>query len=405
MEKRKIINDPVFGFINLPTGMLYDVYEHRFLQRLTRIKQLGMSSFVYPGAQHTRFMHTTGAMYLMMEAIQHLRHKGHDISKEEAEAAVAAILLHDLGHGPFSHGLEHVLIDGVSHEAISLLLMQRMNKEFDGRLDLALRIFNDEYPRLFFHQLVSGNLDMDRLDFLRRDSFFTGVTEGNIGSARIIKMLNIVDDKLVVEAKGIYSIENYLISRNLMYWQVYLHKTSLAAEKMLENLLKRARHLLEQGVVVLASAAFSHFLTGKQRHGIMDEVSLNHFINMDDTDIWSAIKAWQNHTDVVLSTLSRGLIDRNLFKMEMTDIGPSEAVVEKKIGELAAAFCISLEEAGYFVSNSTVSTNIYSANVDSIDILYNDGTVRPISQASDMLNLELLSKEVRKQAYCHIRIK
>lgn len=405
MEKRKIINDPVFGFINLPTGFLYDVYEHRFLHRLTRIKQLGISSFVYPGAQHTRFMHTTGAMYLMMEAVQHLRNKGHNITQEEADAVVAAILLHDLGHGPFSHALEHVLIDGVSHETISLLLMQRMNREMDGKLDLAIRIFTDEYPKRFLRQLVSGNLDMDRLDYLRRDSFFTGVSEGNIGSARLIKMLNVVDDRLVVEAKGIYSIENYLISRNLMYWQVYLHKTSLAAEKMLENVIKRARMLLLEGKTVPASEALTHFLTGKQYPGIMDESSLDHFIELDDTDIWSAIKAWQHHEDTVLSLLCRSLIERNLFKMELSKNSPSSLTIERDKRLLANVYHIDLKEADFLISSSTVSTNIYSADEDSIDILYNDGTIRPITAASDMLNLELLSKEVCKWAYCRMRIK
>lgn len=405
MEKRKIINDPVFGFINLPTGFLYDVFEHRFLHRLTRIRQLGMSSYVYPGAQHTRFMHTTGAMYLMMEAVQHLRNKGHDITNEEADAVVAAILLHDLGHGPFSHALEHVLIDGVSHETISLLLMQRMNQEFGGKLDLAIRIFKDEYPKRFLHQLVSGNLDMDRLDYLRRDSFFTGVSEGNIGSARIIKMLNVVDDRLVVEAKGIYSIENYLISRNLMYWQVYLHKTSLSAEKMLENVIRRSRLLLAEGKSVPASTAFTHFLTGQQRPGIMDESSLDHFINLDDTDIWSAIKEWQYHDDTVLSLLCRCLIERNLFKMELAKNPPLPSTVEHDIRQLADIHHLNVEEATFLTSSSTVTTNIYSADVDSIDILYNDGTIRPITAASDMLNLELLSKEVCKWAYCRMRIK
>jgi HD superfamily phosphohydrolase len=405
MEKRKIINDPVFGFINLPTGFLYDVFEHRFIQRLTRIKQLGMSSFVYPGAQHTRFMHTTGAMYLMMEAVQHLRNKGNAISNEEADAVVAAILMHDLGHGPFSHALEHVLIKDVSHETISLLLMQRMNQEMGGKLDLAISIFKDEYPKRFLRQLVSGNLDMDRLDYLRRDSFFTGVSEGNIGSARLIKMLNVVDDRLVVEAKGIYSIENYLISRNLMYWQVYLHKTSLAAEKMLENVIRRASLLKAEGRNVPASTAFSHFLAGNQLPGVMDEISLDHFINLDDTDIWSAIKEWQYHEDRVLSLLCRCLIERNLFKMELGKDQPDPLTIEHDRNLLANTFSISLDEADFLLSSSSVSTNMYSADEDSIDILYNDGSIRPITVASDMLNLELLSKEVCKWAYCRMRIK
>jgi hypothetical protein len=404
MEKRKIINDPVFGFINLPTGFLYDVYQHRFLHRLTRIKQLGMSSFVYPGAQHTRFLHTTGAMFLMMEAVQHLRLKGHPITDEEAEGVIAAILLHDIGHGPFSHALEQILVNGVSHEEISLLLMQQMNEEFHGKLDVAISIFRDEYPKRFLHQLVSGNIDMDRLDYLRRDSFFTGVTEGNIGSARIIKMLNVQDDRLVVEAKGIYSVENYLMSRSLMYWQVYLHKTSLAAEKMLQNLLQRAKDLIAKGISVNASEAFTYFLSDKQAVGVMDNESLGQFVNLDDTDIWSAIKDWQEHPDFVLSRLSRGLINRQLFKMEMSPEAPEEPRIEEDLGKIANLLGITREEATYFISVSSVSTNMYSVADDSIDILYNDGTILPITSASDMLNLELLSKEVCKHAYCHIRI-
>jgi uncharacterized protein len=404
MVKRKIINDPVFGFINLPTGFLYTVYEHPLLQRLSRIKQLGLSSQVYPGAQHTRFLHTTGAMYLMMEALQHLRNKGQVITEDEATAVIAAILLHDIGHSPFSHALEGILTTGVTHETISILLMERMNSEFKGQLDLALSIFKDEYPKRFLHQLVSGNLDMDRLDYLRRDSFFTGVTEGNIGSARIIKMLNVIEDKLVVEAKGIYSIENYLMSRNLMYWQVYLHKTSLAAEKMLQNLILRAKELILSGINVPTSEALAYFLSGKQVAGIMNEESLDHFIKLDDTDIWSAIKTWQYHDDLVLSQLSHCLIERKLFKIEMTTEAPTAEKIRRDTEELAAHFSISMEEAAYFTSFSQVTTNIYNEQIDSIDILYNNGDIQPITKASVMLNLELLPKEVCKYAYCRIRI-
>lgn len=403
MEKRKIINDPVFGFINLPTGFLYDVYEHPYLQRLTRIKQLGMSSFVYPGAQHTRFQHTTGAMYLMMEAVHHLRMKGIEITPEESDAVIAAIILHDIGHGPFSHVLENSIMKGITHEEISLLLMEKMNSEFDGKLDLAIKIFRDKYSKRFLHQLVSGNLDMDRLDYLRRDSFFTGVTEGNIGSARIIKMLNVKDDKLVIEAKGIYSIENYLMSRRLMYWQVYLHKTSLAAEKMMQNVLKRARELTLNGVKVNASRPLSYFLSGMQKPGVMDDQSLKYFEQLDDTDVWAAIKEWQYHDDFVLSELSCDLINRKLFKNEMGPETPGYEKIEKDIEQIERKFNISRNEAQYFISLSCVSTNMYSEADDSIDILYNDGVTRPITIASDMLNLELLSKEVKKTAYCHVR--
>ena len=402
--KRKIINDPVFGFINLPTGFLYEVYQHRYLQRLSRIKQLGMSPYVYPGAQHTRFQHTTGAMYLMMEAVHHLQSKGIDITPAEADAVTAAILLHDIGHGPFSHVLEHSIIKGVSHEEISIRLMERMNLTFNGKLDLAIAIFKDEYSKKFLHQLVSGNLDMDRLDYLRRDSFFSGVTEGNIGSARIIKMLNVVDDKLVVEAKGIYSIENFLLSRRLMYWQVYLHKTSLAAEKMLQNLLQRACDLAEAEECPEASPALTHFLNGNQREGILTNRDLDYFEQLDDTDIWAAIKNWQYHPDFVLSTLSKGLLERKLFKIEMGNAEPDPQRIEAKLLAIMSTFSLTKEEAGYFTSLSSVSSNMYSEDDDSIDILFNSGDIVPITKASDMLNLELLSKEVIKHVYTYIRL-
>lgn len=402
--KRKIINDPVFGFINLPTGFLYEVYQHRYLQRLSRIRQLGMSPYVYPGAQHTRFQHTTGSMYLMMEAVHHLQSKGIEITQAEAEAVTAAILLHDIGHGPFSHVLEHSIIKGVSHEDISIRLMEQMNITFEGKLDLAIAIFKDEYPKKFLHQLVSGNLDMDRLDYLRRDSFFSGVTEGNIGSARIIKMLHVVNDQLVVEAKGIYSIENFLLSRRLMYWQVYLHKTSLAAEKMLQNLLQRASDLAVANTCPDASPALTHFLNGKQIEGTLTDEDLDYFEQLDDTDIWAAIKSWQFHPDFVLSTLSKGLLERKLFKIEMSNTEPNTLRMEEKTQAIMQKFGISREDANYFTSLSSVSSNMYSSDDNSIDILYNSGDIVPITTASDMLNLELLSKEVRKYAYTYIRL-
>lgn len=363
-----------------------------------------MSSFVYPGAQHTRFQHTVGAMYLMMEATYNLKRKGIYITEDEEVAVIAAILLHDIGHGPFSHVLENTIIRGVSHEDISLKMMERMNSEFDGKLGLAISIFKDEYPKRFLHQLVSGNLDMDRLDYLRRDSFFTGVIEGDIGSARIIKMLNVKDDKLVVEAKGIYSVENYLMSRRLMYWQVYLHKTSLAAEKMLHNILKRGKYLLSNGVEVKSSRALNYFLSGKRTEKYMDDTSLDYFEQLDDFDIWSAIKDWQFHDDYVLSGLCRGLIERKLFKVEMSSDVDYTDRFKTDLKKISDVYKISEEDAEYFLSLSNVSTNMYSEEDDSIDILYNDGCIKPITTASDMLNLELLSKEVKKQAYCHVRI-
>ena len=330
--ERKIINDPVFGFINIPKGLLYDIVRHPLLQRLTRIKQVGLSSVVYPGAQHTRFQHSLGAFYLMSEAITQLASKGNFIFDSEAEAVQAAILLHDIGHGPFSHVLEDTIVKGIPHEEISLMLMERMNKEMNGQLSLAIQIFKDEYPKRFLHQLVSGQLDMDRLDYLRRDSFYTGVTEGNIGSARIIKMLDVADDRLVVESKGIYSIENFLTARRLMYWQVYLHKTSVAYEKMLISTLLRAKELASQGIELFASPALRFFLyndiTPTEFYSNPD--CLENFIQLDDNDIWTALKVWSTHTDKVLSTLSMGMINRNIFKVEIS----SEPISEDRKKEL-----------------------------------------------------------------------
>lgn len=401
--KQKIINDPVFGFINLPTGFLYQVYQHPYLYRLSRIQQLGLSFLVYPGARHCRFQHITGALHLASEAIRQLRLKGNEITEAEAEGTVAAIMLHDIGHGPFSHVLEPVLFNGLSHEKISLLLMERMNKEFNGKLDMAIAIFKGSYPKKFLHQLISSQLDVDRLDYLRRDSFFTGVVEGNIGSSRIIKMLAVCEDRLVVEAKGIYSIENFLMARRLMYWQVYLHKTSLAAEKMLHNLLHRAKVLKQTGQDLTCSPALSFFLSGKLKPGEISDIALDHFIALDDTDIWSAIKNWQNHPDVVLSTLSRNFLNRKLFKIEISEQETPASRVQEDLQRIALQLNISTEDARYFVSLDKVSSHIYDDTDYGIDILYNDGRIRPITQASDILNLEVLSKKVRKYAYSYLR--
>ena len=404
--ERKIINDPVFGFINIPKGLLYDIVRHPLLQRLTRIKQVGLSSVVYPGAQHTRFQHSLGAFYLMSEAITQLAAKGNFIFDSEAEAVQAAILLHDIGHGPFSHVLEDTIVKGITHEEISLMLMERMNKEMNGQLSLAIQIFKDEYPNRFLHQLVSGQLDMDRLDYLRRDSFYTGVTEGNIGSARIIKMLDVADDRLVVESKGIYSIENFLTARRLMYWQVYLHKTSVAYEKMLISTLLRAKELASQGVELFASPALHFFLyrniTPEEFYANPD--CLENFIQLDDNDIWTALKVWSTHTDKVLSTLSTGMINRNIFKVEIS----SEPVSEERIKELTLQISqqlgITLSEANYFVSTPSIEKNMYNPADDSIDIIYKDGTIKNIAEASDMLNISLLSKKVKKYYLCYQRL-
>lgn len=401
--KQKIINDPVFGFINLPTGFLYEIYQHPYLYRLNRIAQLGLACLVYPGATHCRFQHITGAMHLVTEAIRQLRLKGHEITDREAEGLTAAVMLHDIGHGPFSHVLEHTLFNDVSHEHISLLLMNRLNKEFNGGLDMAIRIFTDQYPKRFLHQLVSGQLDVDRLDYLRRDCFFTGVVEGNIGSARIIKMLNVCEDRLVVEAKGIYSIENFLMARRLMYWQVYLHKTSIAAEKMLINILNRAKHLLKQGIEVSASKPLHYFLEGRLQAGEITEEALDEFIRLDDHDVWSAIKEWEKHSDIVLSTLCSQFLRRQLFKIEFSEKPFDSTRLEKDLSDIAKRFGISIEDARFFCSTNKVSSNIYDDADYGIDILYNNGDIRPITEASDILNIQVLSKKVNRYTYAHIR--
>ncbi len=404
-NKRKIINDPVFGFINIPGEFICNIIKHPYLQRLNRIRQLGLASFVYPGAQHTRLHHSLGAMYLTHEAIGQLRSKGHEITDEEAESVIACILMHDIGHGPFSHVLENTLVTDIHHEEISLMLMNKINEKFQGRLDTCISIFKDEYHKKFLHQLVSGQLDMDRLDYLSRDSFFTGVAEGNIGSARIIKMLNVKEDRLVIEAKGIYSIENFLMARRLMYWQVYLHKTAVAAEKMLINTLKRAKELAGREVELFASPALRYFLYNPVDKSVFlnDPQAIEHFTNLDDNDIWCALKVWIDHPDKVLSLLSKGLVDRQLFKIEINSEPFDREFLNNKIREYADKFEISLEDAAYFVASDEISTNMYSEADDSIDILYKNGDTKDIADASDMLNIQLLSKKIRKYYFCFLR--
>ena len=403
--KRKIINDPVFGFINIPDEFILRIINHPYVQRLNRIKQLGMAFYVYPGAVHTRFHHSLGAMYLMSEAINQLRSNGHAVSDEEKSGAMACILMHDIGHGPFSHALENTLVKEIHHEDISLLLMNRMNQEMQGELDVAIAIFRDTYPKRFLHQLVSGQLDVDRLDYLRRDSFFTGVTEGNIGSARIIKMLNLKDDKLVIEAKGIYSIENFLMARRLMYWQVYLHKTAVAAENMLINTLRRAKYLATKGVEFSVTPSLQFFLyntvdkTDFENHS----KALDYFVELDDNDIWCALKSWVNHPDKVLSLLSQGLVNRHLFKIEMFQKSVPEDIILEKKTIYARKYNLSLEDASYLLSADAISTDMYREEDDSISILYKDGTIKDISDASDMLNIQLLSKKIKKYYLCFLQ--
>ncbi len=405
-NKRKIINDPVFGFINIPNDFLYDIIQHPYFQRLNRIKQLGLTSFVYPGAQHTRLQHSLGAMHLMGEAIAQLQQEGHEITASEAEAVRACILLHDIGHGPFSHTLEHSLVNGISHEEISLLMMREINSEMDGKLDLALKIFTNSYPKKFLHQLVSSQLDMDRLDYLSRDSFFSGVSEGIIGAARIIKMLNIYNDKLVIEAKGIYSIEKFLVARRLMYWQVYLHKTSVAAEQMLLNILKRAKELATKGESLFASPALHYFLYNEinELNFMVSDESMNNFALLDDSDVICSIKVWSSHSDIVLSTLCKAFTNRRLFKVKIGTESVKEDKMQPYLEQYANHFGISIHDAIYFLGEEIVSTDTYSPEDDNINILFKDGTIKDIADASDMLNITVLTKKVEKYYFCYFKL-
>ena len=406
MNDIKTIIDPVFGFINVPRGLLLQIVKHPLMQRLSRIKQLGMASVVYPGAQHTRFQHSLGAFHLMSEAIKVLSQKGIFIFDSEAEAVQAAILMHDIGHGPFSHVLENTLIHGISHEEISLMMMDKMNKEMGGELTLAIKIFRDEYPKRLLHQLIASQLDMDRLDYLRRDSFFTGVTEGNIGSARIIKMLNVVDDQLVIDYKGIYSIENYLTSRRLMYWQVYLHKTTVACEKVLVNALLRAKKLASEGVELFASPALHYFLYNDvdAANFHTDSEALKHYVDLDDNDIWSAVKVWKDSDDKVLALLSNDLIERRPFRVEIHDEEVSDERIAELRKELAEHFGITPAAAWFLISLNTIQKDMYDIHDDHISILNKDNTLKDIAEASEILNVELLSKKIRKYYLCYQRM-
>lgn len=405
MIDAKIINDPVFGFIKIPRGVLLSIVQHPLMQRLTRIKQLGLTNSVYPAAQHTRFQHSIGAFHLMSEAITSLTQKGVFIFDSEAEAVEAAILMHDIGHGPFSHVLENTLITDISHEEISLMMMEQINREMNGALNLSLKIFKDEYPKHFLHQLISSQLDMDRLDYLRRDCFFTGVNEGNIGSARIIKMLNVVDDQLVVESKGIYSIENYLTSRRLMYWQVYLHKTAVAYEKVLVNTLLRAKHLAREGKDIFAPPCLKYFLFNDVNGDMFrnDAEALNNYGQLDDNDIWSAMKVWAKSDDKILSMLATDMLDRNIFKVEVSNEPITTEREESLREQLSKAFGISKEDTSYLFSVNTIQKDMYDVNDDHITILFKDGTTKDIAESSEILNVSLLSKKIRKYYLCYQR--
>ena len=404
-NKLKIINDPVYGFIKIPYDIVFDLIEHPLFQRLRRIRQLGLTNYVYPGANHTRFQHAVGAMYLMGQAIDVIRSRGYEITDDEARAVSIAILLHHIGHGPFSHSLENSLVRGTSHETISLMYMEQLNKTFEGELEMAIRIFKNEYPKKFLHQLVSSQLDMDRLDYLKRDSFFTGVTEGVIGSDRIIKMLNVVNDQLVVDEKGIYSIEKFLIARRLMYWQVYLHRTVVSSEQLLVMMLKRAQILASGGEELFATPALSYFLQDEpgKYEPANREVFLDFFARLDDNDVLASAKVWCSHSDRVLSLLSKGLVNRDLFSVRLNDDPFDQKIVEQMRQKVSDHLSISFEDAGFLVISDSVSNFAYSDMDDRISILSKKGNVRDIAEASDMLNISVLSKTVRKYFLCFPR--
>ena len=422
-NKRKIINDPVFGFLSIPNDLIYDVLQHPYVQRLNRIRQLGLSYLVYPGAMHSRFGHSLGAMHLMQEAIISLRLKGVEITPDEETAAMIAILLHDIGHGPFSHVLEHTIVDGVTHEDISLLMMERINEDLrlqiaDGRfkggpLDLAIAIFKNEYEKHFLHQLISSQLDVDRMDYLCRDSFFTGVQEGRVASERLLKMLDVRNDKLVVQIKGIYSVEKFLVARRLMYWQVYLHKTSVAAEQHLIKILSRAKELARsqesrvKSQELFCSPALRYFLYQNVTFDKFSPTSeaLEQYALLDDNDVLSAIKVWMSSEDKVLSALSRSFINRQLFRGELIDAPLTEEQKAALNREFAQRLGVSEKEAEYMWCEHVSTSNTYSEKADSIDILYNDGTVRDIAEASEILDLAALTRKPIKRYLFKYRLR
>ena len=400
-NKLKIVNDPIYGFITIPSTLIFDLIEHPYFQRLRRITQMGMSYLVYPGAHHTRFHHALGAMFLMQKAVQVLRFKGVSISEEEKEALLIAILLHDIGHGPFSHAMEHSIVENISHEDISLLFMEELNAIFNDRLTLAITIFKNEYHRRFLYQLISSQLDMDRLDYLRRDSFYTGVSEGSVNSERLIAMLNVKDDKLVIEEKGIYSVEKFIVARRLMYWQVYLHKTGLVAEQLLMRLLKRAKALTHKGEMLSASNALSYFLTNTVATKDFNIAVLAKFAKLDDYDIVGAMKSWQYHDDFVLRTVSNMLLNRDLLKIKMRQEPFSSQEISEKNKIVMSQYKLSNEEASYFVFSDAISNQAYSMEKDTINLLMKNGTVVDVAKASDQLNLEALSEKVVKYYLCY----
>ena len=400
-NKLKILNDPIYGFITIPNSIIFDLIEHKYFQRLRRISQMGLSYLVYPGAHHTRFHHAIGCMHLMQKAVQVLRFKGVEISEKEEKALYIAILLHDIGHGPFSHAMEHSIVSGVSHEEISLLFMEALNIEFNDDLTLAIQIFKGDYHRTFMLQLISSQIDMDRADYLKRDSFYTGVSEGNINSERLITMLNVKDDQLVIEDKGIYSVEKFLVARRLMYWQVYLHKTSLVAEQLLIRVLKRAKELVAKGVCLEASKPLSFFLQNEITIDKFDADCLETFAKLDDYDIVAAMKNWQYHDDFVLKNLCEMIINRHLLKVKIKKKPISKDVLIGHKANLQSKYNISDADADYFVFTGQISNQAYSRKKQNINILHKNGKVEDIVKASDQLSLKALSKPVTKYYICY----
>jgi HD superfamily phosphohydrolase len=400
INKLKILNDPIYGFITIPNPLLFDLMQHPYFQRLRRISQMGLSYLVYPGAHHTRFHHALGCMHIMQKAIEVLRFKGISISEDESNALLIAILLHDIGHGPFSHAMEHSIVENVNHEAISLLFMNKLNEEFEGKLDLAIQIFKGEYPRKFMLQLISSQLDMDRMDYLKRDSFYTGVAEGNINSDRLIQMLSVVEDTLVIEEKGIYSVEKFLMARRLMYWQAYLHKTSLVAELILTKVLKRGKELTLKGIDLPCSESLKYFLNNKVEAVDFDNLILDKFSQLDDFDIISALKSWQNNDDFILSSLSKMIINRDLLKIKFNSEKFSKEEIANYIDLFSQANGISNQDAAYFVFKGKIKNQAYSIEAEPIRILKKDKTIEDVMLASDQLNLKALSKPVTKYYIC-----
>ncbi len=399
-NKLKIINDPIYGFIHIPSTLVFDIIEHPYFQRLRRINQMGLSYLVFPGAKHTRFEHVLGCVFLMQKTVEMLRFKGIQISEKEAEGLYIAILLHDIGHGPFSHAMEHSIVEGISHEEISLRFMQELNNVFNGKLDTAIAIFQGTYPRKFMHQLISGQLDMDRADYLKRDSFYTGVAEGNINSERLISMLNVRNDELVVEEKGLYSVEKFLIARRLMYWQVYLHKTSVAAEQILIRLLNRAKELVQQGQKLTMSTALAFFVKNKISKDNFSQEVLEMFARLDDTDIISAMKEWQFHPDVVLSKLSKMLLNRDLLKIKVR-LNDFEEQKIKRLQKLSLAKGVDEKDMKYFVFTGVMTNRAYNPENEIIKILTKNGRVVDLSKTSEAINLEPLSQVTERYYICY----